>query len=125
MGANYGHGSLYSLADNKFEGKKLTMARLAGILSVSLDRPVIDMTELTGIYDFSIPVPEEDLRGMISRAFLNGGGVLPPEAIRHLDELDNASLYAGLRSLGLKLEQRKAPLPVLVVDSILKSPTEN
>jgi hypothetical protein len=37
----------------------------------------------------------------------------------------NSSLHAGLRDLGLKLEPRKAPLPGLVIDSILKSPTEN
>jgi len=30
MGTNFGNGASYSLADNKFEGKKLTMARIAG-----------------------------------------------------------------------------------------------
>jgi len=42
-----------------------------------------------------------------------------------MEGVDYVSLFSGLRAVGLKLEPRKAPLPVLVVDSILKSPTEN
>jgi uncharacterized protein (TIGR03435 family) len=67
----------------------------------------------------------QEIHGMITRGFLNSGGTLAPEAMRYLDSLDLASLYAGLGSVGLKLEPRKVPLPVLIIDSILKSPTEN
>lgn len=125
MGANFSDGSKYSLADNKFEGSKMSMYRLASLLSSCLDRPVVDMTGLTGKYDMAFALSEEDFNGMHSRGFLNAGGSLPPDAIRNLDSLDLASLHAGLNSLGLKLEPRKAPLPVLVIDSVLKSPTEN
>lgn len=125
MGARSSDGSFYSLENNKFEGRKLTMGRMASILSACLDRPVVDMTELHGRYDLSFPITEEDLHGMIRRGFVNGGGSVSPEALRDLDSMDLASLHAGLNSFGLKLEGRKSPLPVLVVDSILKSPTEN
>jgi uncharacterized protein (TIGR03435 family) len=125
VGVNYSNGSAYSLAENKFDGKKLTMARMASILSCCLDRPVVDMTELKGKYDMTFAVSEEDIHGMMSRGFLNSGGSLSEEAIRNLDGLDYASLHAGLNSLGLKLAPRKAPLPVLVIDFILKTPTGN
>ena len=35
------------------------------------------------------------------------------------------SLVASLRKLGLKLERRKAPIEVLVIDKVEKVPTEN
>jgi uncharacterized protein (TIGR03435 family) len=90
-----------------------------------VDRPVVDMTGLAGAYDIAFPVPDDELRALITRAFLSGGGVLPPEDVRKLDEIGNASLINGLGKAGLKLEPRKAPVPVLVIDSILKSPTSN
>ena len=125
MGSDYGHGSSYDLRDGKFEAKKLSMSRLASVLTVCVDRPVVDMTVLAGAYDIAFPVPDEELRALITRAFLSGGGVLPPEDVRKLDEIGNASLINGLDKAGLKLEPRKAPVPVLVIESILKSPTSN
>jgi uncharacterized protein (TIGR03435 family) len=125
MGNNYGNGSSYTLGDNKFEGKKLSMARLALVLTSWLDRPVVDMTGLRGKYDIGFPVSDEDLRGWVTRAFLQGGGSASPEMLQSLDSVDDASLHAGLRAVGLKLDSRKAAVPVLIVDSILRSPTEN
>ena len=62
---------------------------------------------------------------MMIRAAIAGGVVLPPEALRLLDGVSEDSLFAGLQALGLKLENRKAPLEVLVVDHVLRAPTEN
>ena len=125
MGANYSDGASYDLRDGKFDAKKLTMTRLAAILTNSMDLPVVDKTGLTGKYDMSFPLPDDEIRGMISRAFLAAGGTGSPEMLKFLDGLDDASLYDGLNSLGLKLERRKLPVPVMVIDSILKTPTEN
>jgi uncharacterized protein (TIGR03435 family) len=125
MGGNYSDGASYSLENNRFEGRKLTMARMASLLSGWVDRPVVDLTALQGRYDLSFPVAEEDLHGMIRRAFVTGGGSLSPEALHDLDSMELTSLHAGLRSFGLRLEASKSSLPVLIVDSILKSPTEN
>jgi uncharacterized protein (TIGR03435 family) len=104
---------------------KLTMGRMASLLSAWLDRPVVDMTGLQGRYDLSFPVAEEDLHGMVFRAFVISGGLASPEALRNLDNMDLASLHAGLNSFGLKLDARKSALPVLIIDFILKSPKEN
>ena len=48
-----------------------------------------------------------------------------PQALRILDGATNESLFAGLQAQGLKLERKKAPLEVLVVDHAEKTPTSN
>jgi uncharacterized protein (TIGR03435 family) len=53
------------------------------------------------------------------------GVQMPPQALRVLDTASIAAVPDALKSLGLKLTPRKAPLDVLVIDSIEKSPTEN
>ena len=118
-------GGSYQFGDNKFLGKKLTMAYLADILSRFMDRPVIDMTGMKGKYDVSVQLTDDDYRAMLIRSAIAAGVSLPPEALHMLDGATDSSLYAGLRANGLKLESRKAPLPVIVVDRIQKSPTEN
>jgi uncharacterized protein (TIGR03435 family) len=125
MGSNYSDGASYALGDGKFDAKKLSMVRMAGILTNCVDLPLVDKTGLTGRYDMSFPLPDDDIRGMVTRAFLAGGGATSPEMLKFLDGLDNASLYDGLHSLGLKLERRKLPMPVMIIDPILKNPTEN
>jgi len=42
-----------------------------------------------------------------------------------LDGGSNGSLLNSLRKVGVTLEPRKAPLEILVVDQIEKTPTEN
>ncbi len=125
VGVRLPGGASYTFANNEFVGKKLTMPVLADTLTRFMDRPVIDMTGLKGQYDLTIPLTEEDYRTMLIRSALSAGVALPPQALQLLDNASDASLYAGLHALGLKLEQRKAPLPVLAVDSISKTPTEN
>lgn len=118
-------GASYSFGDNKFVGKKLTMQYMADTLTRFLDRPVVDMTDAKGQYDIVLPLSEDDYRGMMIRAAISAGVALPPEALRYLATVSDTSLHAGLKAAGLKLEQRKAPLPVITVDSILKTPTDN
>jgi uncharacterized protein (TIGR03435 family) len=61
VGATYSDGASYSLENNKFEGTKLTLVRMASLRAAFVDRPVVDMTELQGGYDLGFPVTEEDL----------------------------------------------------------------
>jgi uncharacterized protein (TIGR03435 family) len=42
-----------------------------------------------------------------------------------MDNGSIASLVDGLQQLGLKMDARKAPLDVLVIDQLSKTPTEN
>ena len=124
VGVDLGGGSYFHFGDNKFEAGKLTMTRLADSLTMFADRPVVDMTELKGRYDLVLEFSPEDYRAMLIRAAINNGMVLPPQAMRAL-EASGDSLFSAVQLLGLKLEPRKAPLDVLVIDSAEKTPTEN
>jgi uncharacterized protein (TIGR03435 family) len=121
-----GQGSSFNFADNRFEGKKVNMAGLAGMLERFLDRPVVDLTGVNGSYDLAFDLSPEDYRTMLIRAATAAGLVMSPDALRSLDASPTPpSLFDGLARFGLKLEAQKAPLDVLVVDSIRKTPTEN
>ena len=120
-----GHGSYYTFANNKFEAKKINMETMATMLERYLDRPVVNLTELKGNYDFTLNLTEEDYRILLIRAAVNSGVTLPPQALRVLDSGSPASLFDAVQQLGLKLDARKAPLDMLVIDQVLKTPTEN
>lgn len=89
------------------------MSDLCWRLSNSLNAPVIDRTGLNGFYDFTLdrnavspPVPEETADPLV-----NGPG--------------STDLIIAVREqLGLKLEYRKAPVDVLVIDHV-ERPAEN
>jgi uncharacterized protein (TIGR03435 family) len=78
-----------------------------------IDRPVLDETGLSGKYDFQFSVTDVQL-GM--RVEQNG----IPAA-----DAEGASVFTALQDqLGLKLEPRKAPIQVLVIDRV-ERPSEN
>jgi uncharacterized protein (TIGR03435 family) len=122
---DYGHGSFFTMADNKFTARKLPMSRFAEVLARFEDKPVVDMTDLKGSYDFDLEFTQEDYMAMLIRSAIAAGVTLPPEALRMLSGSSGDSLLNALERLGLKLETRKAPLEVLVIDHIEKTPTEN
>jgi uncharacterized protein (TIGR03435 family) len=121
---DYGCGSYFSFANDSMEGKKLGISRFVDILGRFTDRPVVDMTGLPGRYDFALELTREDYTSMLIRSAVAAGVNLPPEALRMMNSGED-SLIMALRRLGLKLEPRKAPQEVLVVDEIRKTPTEN
>lgn len=125
VSVNFGHGSSYTFATNRFEAKKLTMALFAGNLERFADRPIVNMTGLAGQYDFAFDVTPEDYRAMVLRAAVWAGQNLPPEARKMLDASSPAALGDALQQIGLKLDAWKAPLDVLVIDDALKTPTAN
>jgi uncharacterized protein (TIGR03435 family) len=82
--------------------------------------PAIDMTGLVGGYDFTLnfsPIgqvvgPRPDAAGAP-----NGAAVDPTGALSLLD--------AVRQQLGIRLEETKRPLPVMVIDSMNEKPTDN
>src|SRR6202011_343625 len=58
VSVNLGRGSSYTLANDRFEAKKLTMANLSRGLERFTDRPIVDMTDLTGSYDFTLDITD-------------------------------------------------------------------
>lgn len=125
VNVDLGQGAFFSLTDNKFAVKRLTIARTADVLGRFVDRPIVDMTNLTGIYDIELPLSAEDYQGMLIRSAITAGVTLPPGAERMAMSDIGESLASALQAVGLKLEPRKAPLDVLVVDHVEKTPSEN
>lgn len=122
---SFGRGSYFNFGNNRLEARKIDMRNFTATLERFVDRPVVDMTDLKGNYDFTIEFTPEDYRAMLIRSALSAGVTLPPGAERLLEGVSGDSLFQGLQTLGLKLEPRKAPLEVLVVDQANKIPTEN
>src|SRR3569623_611939 len=95
-------------------GNGATIGNLIDVLVDQLDRPVLDMTGLTGAYDFTLNFAQTRARtentGVEDEPAGFGGG---------------ATIFAALPDqLGLRREGRKAPIDLLVVDSALKIPVE-
>jgi uncharacterized protein (TIGR03435 family) len=124
---NYGNGSYmtFDMNNSSFEGKKVPANALPDTLARFMDRPVIDMTGLKGNYDFTLKFDHDDFIAMMIRSAVAAGVVLPPEALKLLETSSGDSLPNALETLGLKLEPRKSPIEVLVIDHIEKSPTDN
>ena len=121
----YGDGSYRTIGNNKFEGKKLPMAIISETLAQYADRPVVDMTGLNGNYDFTMEFAPEDFRVMVMRASIANGAVLPPDALRLIDAAPTDTLFTAVEKLGLRLEPRKTPIEMLVIDEALRMPTKN
>jgi uncharacterized protein (TIGR03435 family) len=106
--------------------RMMTLDVLLRGLALQFGRPVVDKTGLTGTYDFKLLwVPDQAQMGGIGPTPASA----PPSGQAGL--LDAASdpapsLSAAFeRQLGLKLEDKKGPVVVLVVDHVNRTPTEN
>jgi uncharacterized protein (TIGR03435 family) len=121
----FGRGAYFSLADNKFEARKLTIALLADSIGRFVERPVVDMTDLKGTYDLTLELTPEEYRTLLIRMAMSAGVNLPPEVIKLLEGASDEALFKGLQASGLKMESRRAPLEVLVIDSVSKTPIAN
>jgi len=92
--------------------KRASMQQLAGALTRSVDRPVIDATGLRGLYNFRLAWVD-DIR---SNPNASSAGVVGAR-----DPADAPSVFTALQErLGLRLESRKAPVDVLLIDHIEK-----
>jgi uncharacterized protein (TIGR03435 family) len=112
----------------RMSSQKETMAQFSEWLANQLDRPVVDQTGLTANYGVTLEYAPESAggRGPMGMALpplpSGGEGGMPPEA----DSQAAPSLFTALQEqLGLKLEQKKGPVDLLVVDHLEKTPTEN
>jgi uncharacterized protein (TIGR03435 family) len=111
------------------ESSGTSMKSFAEMLSVGVvDRPVVDKTGLTGNYELAVDISREEAMNVVraSVSYLPIGGddarTSPGGAA---SDPSGSSIFSSIQNLGLRLEARKLPLDMLVVDHIDKSPTEN
>jgi uncharacterized protein (TIGR03435 family) len=120
-----GRGSTLSVGGNKIEAIKVSMAVLADTMARFVDRPVVDQTGLTSTYDIALELTQEDFQALMIRAAIAAGVTLPPQAMKILDIASGDSMHEALAKVGLKLEATKAPIDLLVIDSVERTPSEN
>lgn len=121
----YPDGASFALTDNKFIVKKLSIAQFAAALGRFTDREVIDMSNAPGKYDFTVTMTPEDYRGLLIRSAVKAGVTLPPDIVRLMDGVSGESLFMSLQTVGLKMDSRKAPIDVMVIDQASKTPKAN
>jgi len=119
-----------------------TMSGLADQLSFQFDRPVVDMTGLKGKYDFHLRFdpsslgsgrggmmmmagPPPGAMGAVGGPGPGGGAGMGPGPNTEPQEAPPTIFAAVQEQLGLKLEPRKGPAELLVIDHVEKTPTEN
>jgi len=94
-------------------GHNETAAQMASAFSGQVGSPVTDATGLTGTYDYLLYWSTSAGRTLSAAA--------PATA-----DVDGPSLFDAIQDqLGLKLEAKKGPVQVLVVDHVENSPTQN
>ena len=103
------------IAPGWISARAITMKQFAATLTQLLRRPVVDETALMEDYDLDLTYTP-DQSGPVGPP--GAPGPPPPAA-------DAPSLFTALQEdLGLKLDARRGPVDVLVVDRIEK-PSEN
>jgi uncharacterized protein (TIGR03435 family) len=111
-GGRGGFGWHYEAPSITFEG----LADLVAIAGNGLDPGVVDMTGMTGRYRVNLDVSMADLIEALTAA---------PGDRAALEDAQLRVVQDGLKKLGLQLETRKAPVDVIVIDHLEKTPTAN
>jgi len=94
-------------------GHNETTAEMARAIGArTLGAPLTDATGLTGKYDYTVFWSAQATMDVLS-----GRPAVDPDGLTIFD--------AAQEQLGLKIEKRKGPVQVLVVDHVEKKPTEN
>jgi uncharacterized protein (TIGR03435 family) len=125
VGVTIGGGRSFAVADNQVQIRGMTMTDVAEVLTRFVDRVVVNQSGLTRKYDITLDLTPEDFNAIRVRSAVNAGVPLPPQALRLLDNFSSDALGAPLSKLGITFDAKKAPLDVVVIDSVLKAPTEN
>jgi uncharacterized protein (TIGR03435 family) len=108
------------------EFERIPMADFARMLFQYLGRPVVDMTGLKGAYQVTVDFSPADIAAATKvTAAHDANQSADGDRAGVAAEPSGASVFATIQKLGLRLESRKAPIAVLVVDHIDRTPKEN
>jgi uncharacterized protein (TIGR03435 family) len=110
-------GTSTSSGRGKLTAGKISMEQLATTLSGMMDRPVVDMTGIKGVFNLKLEWTPDD-----SQPAVKPGGNDEPVS---LDKASGPSIFTAIQEqLGLRLEAQKAPVEKIIVDHAEK-PSEN
>ena len=114
------------------EISRMTMNELAQNLTGIVGRPVIDRTGLTRPYQLTLEVATTEIAQMMNLtggpgANPSGGNALTGAAPANSasEPRGQSSVVASVEKLGLKLDPRRMPVEVIIVDKISRIPTPN
>jgi uncharacterized protein (TIGR03435 family) len=108
--------------------QNMTMGRFAdmlqGLAPGYIHAPVLDATNLEGSWDFTLSF---SAAGQLQSGGGRGGDAAAADIVNAASDPNGAlSLPDAIaKQLGLKLEQTKRPVKVLVIDHVEAKPTEN
>jgi len=119
-GYNHCRASVTPAGDRSMECSYMSMAQLAQSLPLMVpgyvQMPVVDQTAIEGLYDFKLNFTPA---GRMERSETGAADSAAPVGM-------GLSFFDALQSqVGLKLEGKKVPMPVIVVDHIERTPPEN
>jgi uncharacterized protein (TIGR03435 family) len=101
-------------------GSGVSLVSLAQMIAVQIGRPVIDRTNLTGMFDFSLKVTPQPRTTVAPLA----GGQEPPAAFDPAFQPNPSIATALQEQLGLRLDSIRGPVDFLIIDSVQR-PSEN
>ena len=95
-----------------------------------------NLTEIEGEYNFNLEISPEDMQrgsgiALKSMAMMHtvgdgpSGGPDTANPAANVDTDGSGAIFKSVQDYGLKLDKRKAPIDIVVVDKIEKLPTEN
>lgn len=109
----------------------ITIEALVNHLTSTLNRPVFDKTDLKGTYEIELSYLGNETDGGPFAANIlpippDAGAGGRGDAPRQPDaNTPTATIFQAVQTLGLKLEAKKSPIEMILVDSANKVPTEN
>ena len=111
------------------ESPKITCAELATLLTELVNRQVVDMTETKSSYQISLDIAFEDIMAQAqAQAQAQGrGGAAPGQASPPMGSANpmGDAVVAAVQKIGLRLDSRKVPTEMIIVDHLEKTPSEN
>jgi uncharacterized protein (TIGR03435 family) len=113
----------------RLEADKMTMETFALMLSQYVDRPVVDLTELKDKYQVALELSMDTLMAVAKKMGMNAGitpgaAGSPTRPADAASEPSGSSLFNSVQQLGLKLDSRKLPYDILVIDHVERTPIE-
>jgi uncharacterized protein (TIGR03435 family) len=111
----------------RMQASAVQIGQLVNMLSNQLSRPVVDQTGLTGKYDYTLDfAPEPGQAHGPMGAPMGGPGPAAGGGTTDANDQAGPNLVTAVQEqLGLKLEAKKGPVDLLVIDRAEKTPTEN